>query len=183
MSSDVSFLGMPDFWKGIAFFLSVCVVLLPVWHIGRKMIKDQIQKTTQHMNEAFSLFSDAQHNLQSAKRRMKGLAADKRQLLLQTEQSVSTLQSESDAALEEAKLSKQKENEERVCLIYENGLKSLHEQVLDIAVDATKSVLREKPVRQACTDVFMQESLSELQQVLLDKENVSMLKNVIMEEG
>ena len=184
MFSEVSVLESPEFWKSVAFVLSVLTVIVPVWRFCRKRLYENKAQIINRINEADNLLHAARKALKESQKKQQKVQTDQQQIINEAKSTVKQLKVTADEELSEKILQRQQEYEERVCLIRENGLKQLKERVLDIAVDTTKSVLTDKMVLQQNNDVFVEKSLLDLQQMLQNSKNVEMLKSMILlEEG
>ena len=181
MPIDTFIFDSPDFWKAIAFVLSFAVVIFPLWRFCVNKLQLQNQKVILEFNEAVEKQKKADDELNEAKKKLENAEIERKQITKVAQKEIDTLKKNASLDMQAQMLRRQKENEERVCLIREKGLKQLQDKFLDIATETAKFVLSDTQILNNAS--LSKSSIDELQAVLADEKNVKLLKNKLMEEG
>ena len=177
-----SFFSDPEFWKGIAFILSFFAVCFPVYRFCLKKMQQENQKVFLQIKEALSLYHQAKKSFMDSKNKYENISIAKQRITKTAENTTQALKTQFENEFDAKMLSREKENEERICIIRENGIKKIQDKVWDIAVQTTENVLTDESFF-ANKQMFTKKSLEELKNILKDEKNVSFLKDVLMEEG
>ncbi len=182
MWNEIFVLDSPELWKGVAFFVSVGLIVLPVYRLLLKVVKARAKQIASHLEEALKLRREAEDMLKSTQHKDFHKETERKQIMQLALKNARVLKEGATADLGARMLRREKENEERVCLIRENGLKELREKVLEIAVDTTENILAEK-VDESSQKMLMRESLNDLERVLKNPQEVKQLRKMIEQES
>ena len=181
MFNNLSFLESSEFWKAIAFVLSVAIVIYPAYLFVIKKAQERNKKIVAQFESALNLEHQAKEALDAAQKKLENIDADKQKIMSTAKFAAESLKEEADLNLQSILLRREKENEERVGLIRENGLRQLQDKFLEIAIDTTQTVLTDDQIMSKSTVTEL--GLKELESILQDKKNLKLLQNSLLEEG
>lgn len=181
MFNDLSFLDSSEFWKAIAFILSVAIVIYPAYLFVIKKAQERRKKIIEQFESASNLEQQAKDALYETQQKLENIGADKQKIMSTAKFEANSLKEDADLNLQSILLRREKENEERVGLIRENGLRQLQDKFIEIAIDTTQTVLTDDQIMSKST--VTEAGLKELENILQDKNNLKLLQNSLLEEG
>ena len=180
MDSFLMALDDPELWKGVAFFMAVTLILAPIYHLLIKAVLNRSKEISERMTKALDLRSESETMLKEIQHKSFYRDAQRKKILQNALKDARIIKESANKELEARLLSRKEEILDRVHLIKKSGLRELKEKVVSIAVDTTQEILQ-NPQKESDNNAFMDASISELEQILNQKEQKERLLNIILD--
>jgi len=135
------FLDDAELWKGVAFFISIGLISVPIYRLLIKWVKIRSNHICSHWHEALKLRREAEDLLKSVQQKNFYKDVERKKIMQAGLKEARALKE--NTQLEQAQYLKDKKQEilDRVNLIQKTGLADLNRKVLSLSTDITKNVL------------------------------------------
>ena len=180
MNSFLWALDDPELWKGVAFFMSLGVIALPIYNLLIKTVLNRSKQISERMSKALDLRSESERMLKDIQYKSFYRETQRKKILQNALKDARILKEDADKELQERLLNRKEEILDRVHLIRKSGLRELKEKVISIAVDTTEEILQNQQ-KESDGNAFMDASIRELEQILSQKEQKDQLLDVILD--
>ena len=180
MNSFLLALDDPELWKGVAFFMSLGVIALPIYNVLIKVVLKRSKDIADRMSQAVKLRTESEDMLRDIQHKSFYREMQRRKIMQNALKDARILKEDANAELEKRLQEKKEEILNRVHLIRRSGLRELKEKVVSIAVDTTQEILQNSQ-KESENNAFMDAGIQELEEILSQKEQKERLLNVILD--
>lgn len=111
---EIPFYEEVEFWIGVAFVLSVCILFKPLWTYTRQAMQNRINRVIGDIDEAAKLRDDAQNLLADYQRRFINAEKEAGQILEQSRKNIQNIKSKELTKLKTDLGNKEKEANRRI---------------------------------------------------------------------
>ena len=112
--AEIPFYSEVEFWIGLAFVLSVCVLFRPLWKFIKKALQNRVNRVIDDINEASKLRDDAQNLLADYQRRFVNAEKEAGQILEQSRKNMQNIKNSELTRLKADLSNKEKEANRRI---------------------------------------------------------------------
>ena len=180
MYSFLLALDNPELWKGVAFFMALGVIAMPIYHFLIGIVLNRSKQIPERMSKALDLRAASEKMLRDIQHKNFYKETERKRIMQNTIRDARILKENANKELEERLLNRKEEILDRVHLIRKSGLRELKEKVVSIAVDTTEEILQ-NPQKESESNAFMDAGIRELEQILSQEEQKERLLNVILD--
>ena len=171
---DLALLESPEFWKSIAFLLSVGCVLLPLYRLFVAFVKKRSRQMASQWEEALTLRREAEKTLKDAQRKDFHKEHDRKQVVQKALKNARSLKEKAEEDLIKNAEKQRESMLERTELIKRASLTNLKEKVVSVVIQNSSNILKKSD---ALVDkkIYVNRALEELKEVLKDEHEKKVL--------
>ncbi|MBO5997849.1 MAG: hypothetical protein J6P93_04925 [Alphaproteobacteria bacterium] len=180
MDSFLLALDNPELWKGVAFFMAMTIICMPIYSVLLGIVVKRSKQISERMSKALDLRSESEKMLKEIQHKSFYRESQRKKILQNALKDARILKEDANKELEERLANRKEEIMDRVRLIKRSGLRELKEKVVSIAVDTTEEILHNSE-EESEKDAFMDAGIQELKQILKQEDQKQQLLNVILD--
>lgn len=139
--AEVPFYAEGEFWIGIAFVLSVCVLFKPLWNYSRQALQNRINRVISDIEEAAKLRDDAQSLLADYQRRFINAEKEAQQILESSRAGMRNIKDKELARLKTDLDNKEKEAERRIAASNTKATEEINAFAGEISVELAQKAI------------------------------------------
>ena len=138
---EVPFYTEVEFWIGMAFILSVCVLFKPLWKYSRQALQDRINRVISDIDEASKLRDDAQNLLADYQRRFINAEKEAQQIVENSRVGMKNIKDKELAKLKTDLANKEKEAERRIAASNTKATEEINAFAGEISIELAQKAI------------------------------------------
>jgi len=139
--SEIPFYAEVEFWIGMAFILSVCVLFKPLWKYSRQALQDRINRVISDIDEASKLRDDAQNLLADYQRRFINAEKEAQQIVENSRVGMKNIKDKELAKLKTDLANKEKEAERRIAASNTKATEEINAFAGEISIELAQKAI------------------------------------------
>ncbi|MBQ8481830.1 MAG: hypothetical protein IJ532_04800 [Alphaproteobacteria bacterium] len=139
--SEVPFYAEVEFWVGMAFVLSVCILFKPLWNYIHQALQNRINRVISDIDEAAKLRDDAQNLLADYQRRFVNAEKEAQQIIENSRSSMRNIKDKELAKLKTDLDNKEKEAERRITASNTKAIEEINAFAGEISIELAQKAI------------------------------------------